>query len=53
VVIQWDPERDFIMENLITAQYKIGLRGEGVNKYVNGGLFQIKDITSRCTSCPN
>jgi len=47
VVIQWDPERDLLMEKLNYRSIQIGLRGEAVNKYVNEWIVSIKDITSQ------
>ncbi len=46
VRIQWDPERDWQMQQIQRARaIQIGLSGEAVNRYVNHWIVHIEDVT--------
>lgn len=45
VRIQWDPERDYILERLPYRSIQIGLTGEAVERYVNEWIKRIEDQT--------
>ena len=47
--IQWDPERNMILEPLPYRTIQIGLSNEAVSKYVNEWVQQITDITQTAT----
>ena len=47
--IQWDPERNMILEPLPYRTIQIGLSNEAVSKYVNEWVQQITDITQTVT----
>ena len=48
--IQWDPERDILLETLPYRAIQIGLSGIGVEKYLAEWIVQIEDITEYCKS---
>lgn len=45
VRIQWDPERDLLLQPLKHKAIQIGLSGEAVNLYVNQWICRITDVT--------
>lgn len=45
VRIQWDPERDLLLQPLDHRAIQIGLSKEAVMRYVNEWILQITDIT--------
>ena len=45
VRIQWDPERDFMLERLPFRSIQIGLMGEAVERYVHEWIKRIDDQT--------
>jgi len=47
VVIQWDPERDLLLNKMNYRTIQIGLRGEAVKRYVNEWIVDIQDMTSQ------
>jgi hypothetical protein len=48
VVIQWDPERDILLNKLDSKSIQIGLTPPAVYKYINNWIINIKDITPYC-----
>ena len=46
VRIQWDPERDFLLERLPIRSIQIGLMGEAVERYVREWIKGIEDQTA-------
>jgi len=46
VRIQWDPERNLLLEPLPYRSIQIGLGKDAVNRYVNHWIRQITDITN-------
>jgi Domain of unknown function (DUF4291) len=48
VRVQWDPERDIVMNKLNYRSIQIGLSGEAVLRYVNDWIVEIQDITDEC-----
>jgi hypothetical protein len=48
VRIQWDPERNIILEPLEYRAIQIGLSGIAVEKYIQSWIVQIEDITPLC-----
>jgi len=46
VRIQWDPERDILLEKLPYRSIQIGLSGIAIEKYVNEWIVSITDVTS-------
>ncbi|OEK08060.1 hypothetical protein A8C32_16530 [Flavivirga aquatica] len=46
VRIQWDPERDLLLNPLNHRAIQIGLSGIAVEKYVNDWIVSIEDITA-------
>ncbi|TWP31362.1 DUF4291 domain-containing protein [Apibacter muscae] len=45
VRIQWDPEKDLLLNKLQYKSIQIGLKEEAVKKFVNDWIVEIKDIT--------
>ncbi|WP_258086247.1 DUF4291 domain-containing protein [Xenorhabdus bovienii] len=45
VVIQWDPERDILLNKLEQRTIQIGLRNKAVDNYVNQWIVNISDMT--------
>lgn len=45
VRIQWDPERDLFLNPLSYRAIQIGLSGEAVERYMNGWIQCITDVT--------
>lgn len=45
VRVQWDPERDFGLNPLPHRAIQIGLSGEAVDRYVDGWITSIRDVT--------
>ncbi|MGG5507681.1 MULTISPECIES: DUF4291 domain-containing protein [unclassified Myroides] len=45
VRIQWDPEKNIILENLEYKSIQIGLKEIAVKKYVHDWIVQIEDVT--------
>ena len=45
VRVQWDPERNHLLEALNYRSIQIGLSGEMVHKYVNEWIVEIENIT--------
>jgi hypothetical protein len=48
VRIQWDPEKDILLQNLNYRSIQIGLTGIAVQHYVNDWIVAIDDITPLC-----
>lgn len=48
VRIQWDPEKDILLNALPYRSIQIGLHEEAVEKYINEWIVEIKDITDYC-----
>lgn len=48
VRIQWDPERDILLEKLDYRAIQVGLTGDAVPLYVNEWITEISDITEQC-----
>ncbi|AOR64572.1 DUF4291 domain-containing protein [Pectobacterium wasabiae] len=53
VVIQWDPERDLLLNKLDYRTIQIGLRGEAVKRYTEEWIVDIHDITEHVTEIHN
>ncbi len=47
VRVQWDPERDLLLNKLDYRSIQIGLSGEAVHRYVKEWIVGIEDITER------
>lgn len=47
VVIQWDPERDILLNKLNYRTIQIGLRNIAVQKYCTEWVLNITDVTER------
>lgn len=45
VRVQWDPERDFDFRPLGYRSIQIGLSGEAVDRYVDGWIVSVTDVT--------
>ncbi|MDO5692416.1 MAG: DUF4291 domain-containing protein [Pseudomonadota bacterium] len=45
VRIQWDPERDWLLEPLPHRTIQIGLSGEAVQRYANDWITSIEEVT--------
>jgi hypothetical protein len=45
VLVQWDPERSLALEPLPYRAVQIGLRGEGVRRYLDEWIVAIRDVT--------
>ncbi|PAU56069.1 hypothetical protein BZL41_20225 [Pseudomonas sp. PIC25] len=50
VRIQWDPERDLLLQPLPYRTIQIGLSGEAVKLYINHWIQQVTDITDLASS---
>jgi len=50
VRIQWDPEKDILLQPLPYRSIQIGLTGIAVDKYTNEWIVSIEDITEYCKS---
>lgn len=48
VRIQWDPERDIMLQPLPYRSIQIGLTGIAVEKYISEWIIKIEDITDHC-----
>ena len=48
VRIQWDPERDILLNPLGFRSIQIGLSGIAVEKYITDWIIKIDDITQEC-----
>src|SRR4051812_9801176 len=48
VRIQWDPERDLLLQSLPYRSIQIGLSGIAVDLYTQNWITDIEDITSLC-----
>jgi hypothetical protein len=48
VRIQWDPEKDILLQPLPYRSIQIGLTGIAVEKYINQWIVSIEDITEYC-----
>ncbi len=48
VRIQWDPEKDILLQPLDYRSIQIGLSGIAVEKYVTDWIVQVDDITEHC-----
>lgn len=48
VRIQWDPEKDILLQPLPYRSIQIGLTGVAVEKYISDWICQIDDITPYC-----
>jgi len=48
VRIQWDPERDILMNKLAYRSLQMGLSGEGVERYVEEWIVGMQDVTDLC-----
>ncbi|MCU1799158.1 DUF4291 domain-containing protein [Pectobacterium polaris] len=53
VVIQWDPERDLLLQKLDYRTIQIGLRREAVKRYTEEWIVDIKDITEKVNDVYN
>ncbi|MBA5236536.1 DUF4291 domain-containing protein [Pectobacterium aroidearum] len=53
VVIQWDPERDLLLNKLNYRTIQIGLRREAVKRYTEEWIVDIKDITEKVNDVYN
>ena len=47
VIIQWDPERDILLNKLYYRTIQIGLRGDALNNYTEKWIVDINDITQK------
>lgn len=48
VRIQWDPEKDILLQALPYRSIQIGLSGIAVEKYISDWIVQIDEITPAC-----
>lgn len=48
VHIQWDPEKDILLNKLEYRSIQVGLTGIAVEKYVNDWIVSIEDISDKC-----
>jgi hypothetical protein len=48
VRIQWDPEKDILLQSLPFRSIQIGLSGLAVEKYITNWIVHIDDITKKC-----
>lgn len=48
VRIQWDPEKDILLQPLPYRSIQIGLSTVAVDKYISDWIVQIDDITEHC-----
>ena len=48
VRIQWDPEKDILLQPLPYRSIQIGISGIAVEKYISDWIVQIDDITEYC-----
>lgn len=48
VRIQWDPEKDILLQPLSCRSIQIGLSGIAVEKYISDWIVQIDDISEQC-----
>lgn len=48
VRIQWDPEKDILLNELPYRSIQIGLSGKAVEEYLSKWIIQIDDITESC-----
>jgi len=48
VRIQWDPEKNILLNNLEYRSIQMGLSGIAVEKYVSEWILEITDITTEC-----
>jgi hypothetical protein len=48
VRIQWDPEKDILLETLQYRSIQIGLSEIAVEKYISEWITQIDNITNKC-----
>lgn len=48
VRIQWDPEKDILLNKLEYRSIQVGLTGIAVEKYVNDWIVSIDDISDKC-----
>lgn len=53
VRIQWDPEKDILLQPLSYRSIQIGLSGIAVEKYINDWIVSIEDITEYCKKLYN
>lgn len=50
VRVQWDPERDLLLNVLPFRSIQVGLRGVAVRKYVTEWIRDVRDLTSQMQS---
>ncbi len=48
VRIQWDPEKDILLQPLPSRSIQIGLSGLAIEKYVSDWILKINDVTEMC-----
>ncbi len=48
VRIQWDPEKDILLNKLDYRSIQVGLTGIAVKHYVNDWIVSIEDISEKC-----
>ncbi|MBA4241933.1 MAG: DUF4291 domain-containing protein [Sphingobacteriaceae bacterium] len=48
VRIQWDPERNILLEPMSTRAIQIGLSNDALKNYINNWIISITDITEKC-----
>jgi len=48
VRIQWDPEKNILMQSMNYKTIQIGLSNEALDKYIGEWLIDIKDVTAKC-----
>jgi len=53
VRIQWDPEKDILLNKLDYRSIQVGLTGVSVEKYVNEWIVSIEDISEKCRHIQN
>ncbi|KAJ5817354.1 hypothetical protein N7447_009587 [Penicillium robsamsonii] len=46
VRVQWDPERDLVLQSLDYRSIQIGLSGEAVGRYLDEWIVSITDVTA-------
>lgn len=46
VRIQWDPERDLLLQPLSHRAIQVGIRDEAIRRYVDEWIIQITDVTA-------
>ncbi|WP_294351032.1 DUF4291 domain-containing protein [Sphingobacterium sp.] len=53
VRIQWDPEKDILLQPMNYRSIQVGLSGIAVEKYVSDWIVEVEDITPYCKEIQN